>query len=117
MLINNQEFETRAEIIREKGAVGRVFKGAKLQKYTWREIGSSYLPGEELIAAFLLAQLECSEKIKSSKIKIWDKYFNELQKLEELGILKGPLSQKVVHHNGHLFYVILENSTVREKVN
>ena len=115
LLINNQEFETRAEIIREKGTDRKSFQRGEIAKYTWREIGSSYLPGE-LIAAFLLAQLECSEKIKSSKIKIWDNYFNELQKLEELGILKRPTVPESCSHNGHLFYVILENSTVREKL-
>lgn len=115
LLVNNRAFEKRAEIIREKGTDRKIFKRGEVSKYTWQEIGSSYLPGE-LIAAFLLAQLENLEKINASKLKIWNDYFDGLKRFEELGILRRPIVPSNCSHNGHLFYIILENKKTRERL-
>lgn len=115
LLVNNRDFEIRAEIIREKGTDRKNFQRGEVAKYTWQEIGSSYLPGE-LIAAFLLAQLENLAKINASKLKIWNDYFEGLKQLEQLGILRRPIVPSNCSHNGHLFYIILENQKTRERL-
>ena len=115
LLINNENFKQRAEIIREKGTNRASFQRGEKNKYTWQDLGSSFLPGE-IIAAFLYAQLENSEIIKASKLKIWNEYFEGFQQLEELGILKRPIIPKSCTHNGHLFFLILENHQIRNKL-
>ena len=115
LLLNNLTFESKAEIIREKGTDRRSFQKGEVRKYTWREIGSSFLPGE-LIAAFLLAQLENSNKVKKNKLIIWEEYYNGFAKLEAKGVITRPTVPKNCSHNGHLFYIVLENQTVRERL-
>ena len=115
LLINNLSFESMAEIIREKGTDRRSFQKGEVKKYTWREIGSSFLPGE-LIAAFLLAQLENSSKIKENKLKIWNEYYDGFQELEKKGLIRRPTVPSNCSHNGHLFYIIVENQKVRERL-
>ena len=115
LLINNKNFQEHAEIIREKGTNRASFQRGEKAKYTWQDLGSSFLPGE-LIAAFLFAQLEKSDLIKASKLKIWNEYFEGFQKLEELGILQRPIVPKNCSHNGHLFFLIFENSQIRNDV-
>lgn len=115
LLINNLTFESKAEIIREKGTDRRSFQKGEVKKYTWREIGSSFLPGE-LIAAFLLSQLENSNKIKNTKLRIWEEYYHGFSQLEQKGLITRPTVPKNCSHNGHLFYIILENQKVRERL-
>lgn len=111
LLINNKELIERAEIVREKGTDRtRFFKG-EIDKYTWRDIGSSYLPGE-IIAAFLLSQLEHSDEITQRRLDIWHEYG---ENLEESTIYQKPKVNKSIKHNGHIYYLLFKESNLSEK--
>ena len=113
ILINNKKFEERAEFIREKGTNRNLFRKGQIDKYTWVDIGSSFLPSE-LIAAFLFAQMEEAKKITQERLKIWNYYKNGLRDFEEEGLISIPKSQKYNEHNGHLFYLIHKNIYERD---
>jgi dTDP-4-amino-4,6-dideoxygalactose transaminase len=115
LIINNERFIERAEIIREKGTNRNKFLKGQVDKYTWVDIGSSYLPGE-LIAAFLYAQLKKSEKINDKRVAIWNYYYKELSDLEQKGLLRRPIIPNEVTHNGHMFYILVETQIVRTKL-
>lgn len=112
LLINDNRFLERAEVIREKGTNRSQFFRGQIDKYTWMDIGSSYLPGE-VIAAFLWAQLEEAECITSKRLRIWDKYYTELANIEGQGFLKRPIIPAHCQHNAHMFYVLLESLEAR----
>ena len=106
LLVNDEQFVTRAEIIREKGTNrGQFFRG-KVDKYTWCDVGSSYLPGE-LIAAFLWAQMEEAQSITENRIEIWNYYHRGFDKFEKLGCLKQPVIPEGCEHNAHMYYLLL----------
>ncbi|MBW5435860.1 dTDP-4-amino-4,6-dideoxygalactose transaminase [Bradyrhizobium canariense] len=106
LLVNNPELVLRAEIMREKGTDrGRFFRG-EVDKYTWQDIGSSFLPSD-LTAAFLWAQFEDAEHIMRERIAAWDKYHAMLAPLEQRGLLRRPIVPAHCKHNGHLYYVLL----------
>ncbi len=112
--VNNHALIKQAEIIREKGTNRAEFFRGEVDKYTWQSIGSSYLPSE-LIAAFLYAQLERAEDITTKRLKIWNRYNDELQVLAKNGDIILPQIPDECQHNGHLFYCILENFEIRER--
>src|SRR5207302_2640417 len=90
LLIRDADLSERAEIIREKGTDrGRFFRG-EVDKYTWQEVGSSYLPSE-LIAAFLWAQLEEARQITRERLEIWRRYHQMLEALERRGLVRRPI--------------------------
>ena len=93
LLVNNPEFAMRAEIIREKGTDRSRFFRGEVDKYTWQELGSSFLPGE-LIAAFLSAQLEEADRITRERLSIWSRYHELLEPLELSGFLRRPIVPK-----------------------
>ncbi len=113
ILVNRSELNERAEFIREKGTNRNKFFRGEVDKYTWVDIGSSYLPSE-IIAAFLYAQLENADHITKKRLEIWDHYYNELQCLEEQGKLKLPFVPNHCKHNGHIFYMILNTQKERD---
>lgn len=115
LIINNAQFIERAEIVREKGTNRSKFLRGEIDKYTWVDIGSSYLPGE-FIAAFLLAQLKKSQIINDKRIKIWNYYYKNLADLEKRGFIKCPVIPNHVDHNGHLFYILTKNFGIRSKL-
>lgn len=115
LLVNNTEFALRAEIIREKGTDRSRFFRGEIDKYTWQEVGSSFLPGE-LIAAFLWAQLEEAKNITQERLKIWQCYHDLFQSLEEKGILRRPIIPSDCQHNAHMYYVLLAPEIDRQKV-
>jgi len=115
ILINNSKFMERAEILREKGTNRSKFYRGEVDKYTWVDIGSSFLPSE-ILAAFLYAQLENVEIITNNRRKCWNYYFDNLEKLESKGFLKRPTIPNNCEHNGHLFYIILENQNIRDNL-
>ena len=90
LLVNDERFAERAEIIREKGTNRSKFFRGQVDKYTWCDIGSSYLPGE-LIAAFLWAQMEQAENITEKRLNIWRNYHESLEPLDANGMLKRPI--------------------------
>jgi dTDP-4-amino-4,6-dideoxygalactose transaminase len=115
LLVTDSELVLRAEIIREKGTDrGRFFRG-EVDKYTWQDIGSSFLPSE-IIAAFLWAQLEEAPRITRERMAIWQRYHEMLGPLERQGLLRRPIVPADCQHNGHLYYILLSPEIDRQIV-
>lgn len=104
LLIQNDIYKERAEIIREKGTNRSKFFRGQVDKYTWVDIGSSYLPSE-LNAAYLYGQLEQAEKINDNRLKSWNVYYNELSELAVENLIELPFIPKGCKHNAHMFYI------------
>ena len=115
LLVNDPEFGLRAEIIREKGTDRSRFFRGEVDKYTWQEVGSSFLPGE-LIAAFLWAQLEEAERITNDRLESWARYHELLEPLEAKAILRRPVIPEGCQHNAHMYYVLLAPEIDRQGV-
>jgi dTDP-4-amino-4,6-dideoxygalactose transaminase len=104
LIINDEQFSERAEIIREKGTNrGQFFRGM-VDKYSWVDLGSSYLPSE-LQAAYLLGQLKSAEKINQNRLGIWHKYYCELEFLYNSKTILLPVIPHDCCHNAHMFYI------------
>jgi dTDP-4-amino-4,6-dideoxygalactose transaminase len=115
LLLRDADLVLRAEIIREKGTDrGRFFRG-EVDKYTWQDIGSSFLPSD-IIAAFLWAQFEEAQRITRERIAIWQRYHEMLAPLEQRGLLRRPIVPADCQHNGHLYYVLLSPEIDRQTV-
>lgn len=115
LLINNPAFSERAEIIREKGTNRSQFFRGQIDKYSWKDIGSSYLPSE-LNAAILLAQLEMLEKIQTKRHAIWSLYNELLQPLYDKKIIQLPQIPDECGHNAHIFFFKVKDLDEREKL-
>jgi len=115
LLVNHPELVLRAEIIREKGTDRSRFFRGEVDKYTWQEMGSSFLPGE-LIAAFLWAQLEEAGRITNDRLASWTRYHELLEPLEAKGILRRPVIPEGCQHNAHMYYVLLAPGIDRQCV-
>ena len=115
LLVNDSAMASRAEIIREKGTDRSRFFRGEVDKYTWQEVGSSFLPGE-LIAAFLWAQLEEADDITQKRLGLWHRYHEELASLESAGLLRRPIIPAECEHNAHMYYVLLAPGIERQKV-
>lgn len=108
ILVNDERLMLRAEIIREKGTNRSQFYRGQVDKYTWQDVGSSYLPGED-VAAFLLAQLEQATYITQRRMDIWDAYHAALAPLEQKGVLRRPIIPEGCQHNAHMYYILLNS--------
>ncbi len=115
LLIQDAKYADRAEIIREKGTNRCQFHRGEVDKYTWVELGSSYLPSE-LNAAYLLAELEQAATIFDNRMASWNAYRERLMPLEKEGVLKLPYIPVECKHNAHMFYLKVENLEVRTKL-
>lgn len=115
LLVNDPSLGLRAEIIREKGTNRSQFFRGEVDKYTWQEVGSSFLPGE-LIAAFLYAQLEEAESITKRRLESWAVYHETLESLELKGRIRRPIVPDECSHNAHMYYVILAEGIDRQRV-
>lgn len=104
LLIKDESKVDRAEIIREKGTDRSRFLRGQIDKYTWVDMGSSYLPSE-MNAAYLYAQLEEAEMINEKRLTSWDKYYELLSPLADAGRLELPVVPKECSHNAHMFYI------------
>lgn len=113
LLVNRPEWMERAEIIREKGTNRKRFLRGAVDKYTWVDIGSSYLPSE-LTAAFLLAQFERAEAIIRRRCAICDRYGEGLRDLARRGLVTLPFASRETGSNGHMYYVIARSSGERQ---
>jgi dTDP-4-amino-4,6-dideoxygalactose transaminase len=111
-LINDAEFAHRAEIIREKGTNRSQFFRGQVDKYTWCDVGSSYLPGE-LIAAFLWAQMEAGEEITQRRLALWNTYHQAFADLEKAGHVRRPIVPDGCTHNAHMYYLLLPDLAAR----
>lgn len=105
LFINKKKYIERAQVIREKGTNRTKFFQGKVDKYTWVDIGSSYLPGE-IIASFLMAQLEKSAEITKKRLFVWKRYHSGLADLELSGRLRRPVIPDYAGHNAHLYYIL-----------
>lgn len=108
LVINNPEYNERAEILREKGTNRAKFFRGQVDKYTWVDYGSSYLPSE-LNAAYLWAQLEKADEINNDRLATWNYYYENLKEYEEKGRIELPYIPKECEHNAHMFYLKLKD--------
>jgi dTDP-4-amino-4,6-dideoxygalactose transaminase len=115
LLINDAHLAERAEIIREKGTNRSAFFRGDVDKYTWVDLGSSFLPGE-LIAAFLWAQLQQGDEITRRRLDIWHHYHAALVDAEQRGLLRRPIVPAECVHNAHMYYVLLPSLAARTEV-
>lgn len=104
LIINEERFIERAEIIREKGTNRSQFFRGMVDKYTWVDIGSSYLMNE-VSAAYLWGQLEKAEDINKNRLSTWQKYYNGLKKLADESLIELPFIPEYCNHNAHMFYI------------
>lgn len=106
LLINDPRFVERAEIIREKGTNRSQFFRGQVDKYTWSDFGSSYLPSE-LVSAFLWAQMEEADSITRRRLDIWDTYHRFLAQAEKRNRIRRPVVPPGCSHNAHMYYLLL----------
>lgn len=114
LLVNDTRFVERAEIIREKGTNRSKFLRGQVDKYTWVEKGSSYLPSE-LVAAFLWAQMEEAEQITEQRLNLWDTYHQWLESLETDKKARRPIIPTECKHNAHMYYMLLPSLQERSR--
>lgn len=115
LVINDDRFVKRAEIIWEKGTNRAAFFRGEIDKYGWVDIGSSFLPSE-VIAAFLNAQLEHLEEIQFTRERIWQTYYDSLSEICREKKIKMPVIPAYASNNAHMFYLVMPNIASREKL-
>ncbi|MBS1533081.1 MAG: dTDP-4-amino-4,6-dideoxygalactose transaminase [Bacteroidetes bacterium] len=112
LIINDERFIKRAEIIREKGTNRSAFFRGEVDKYSWVDIGSSFLPSE-VLAAYLYAQLEQKDNIQQKRKATWEMYYEQLRPLEEKGIARLPHLPEYATNNAHIFYLVCKDLETR----
>jgi dTDP-4-amino-4,6-dideoxygalactose transaminase len=112
LLINDPRLVDRAEVIREKGTNRNRFFRGQVDKYTWVDIGSSYLPGE-ITAAFLWAQMQEADAITARRVDIWNRYHAAFKSFEQSGRLRCPVVPVDCNHNAHMYYLLLRDLVER----
>jgi dTDP-4-amino-4,6-dideoxygalactose transaminase len=114
LIINDKKFINRAEIIREKGTNRSQFFRGMVDKYSWIDMGSSYLMND-VSAAYLWGQLEKADEINNDRLSNFEFYYNSLKKLQEKGLIVLPTIPKKNDHNGHMFYIKVKDLNARTK--
>lgn len=114
LLVNDERFVERAEILREKGTNRSKFFRGQVDKYSWVDMGSSYLPSD-ILAAFLAAQLEEAETITTRRLAIWQRYHEWAGPFEAEGIARRPIVPVECMHNAHMFYLLLPGIEARTR--
>jgi dTDP-4-amino-4,6-dideoxygalactose transaminase len=114
LLVNDPARAARAEIIWEKGTNRRQFFRGEVDKYTWVDVGSSFLPGE-MTAAFLLAQLEGAADITARRMAVWEAYHEALAPLEAAGRLRRPVVPPHCTHNAHMYHLMMPDAATRDR--
>jgi dTDP-4-amino-4,6-dideoxygalactose transaminase len=115
LIINDEKFIERAEIIREKGTNrGQIFRGV-VDKYSWVDVGSSYLMND-MSAAYLWGQLEKAGEILNDRLNSWNSYYDGLRKLQEKGLVVLPTIPNECEHNGHMFYIKVKDLNARTEL-
>jgi dTDP-4-amino-4,6-dideoxygalactose transaminase len=115
LLVNDERFVARAEIVAEKGTDRSRFIQGHVDKYTWRDIGSSFQPSE-ISAAFLWAQLEAAGRITENRLAIWRRYHDAFERLESRGFARRPTIPEGCRHNAHLYYLIVPTAAIRDQL-
>ena len=111
---NDSQLSERAEIVREKGTNRSQFFRGQVDKYTWVDKGSSYLPSD-IIAAYLYSVLEIADKIQAKRNAVWQKYYEAFAQLESLGKIRRPIIPDDCTNNGHMFYLLFNDLETRTK--
>ena len=114
LLVNQPGLVARAEIVREKGTNRRAFLRGEVDKYTWVDIGSSYLPSD-IIAAFLWAQMEAVEAIDRRRKQLWERYHAAFEELERAGVARRPVVPAEAAHNAHTYFLRLADLASRNR--
>lgn len=114
LLINDPRFLARAEILWEKGTNRTALLRGEVDKYTWIDVGSSFLPSE-LIAAFLWAQMEQADDILVQRLRVWESYHKAFAGLESRGALRRPYIPAQCRHNAHMYYLLLDGLAARTR--
>ncbi len=114
LIVNDDRLIPRAEVVWQKGTNRSQFERGEVQKYTWVDIGSSYLPSE-ITAAFLWAQLEVADDLTASRVDVWSRYHEAFEELESDGRLRRPVIPAGCVHNAHLYYVLLPDRAARDR--
>jgi dTDP-4-amino-4,6-dideoxygalactose transaminase len=115
LLLRDERWAEEAEIVQEKGTNRRQFQRGQVDKYTWVSLGSSYAPSE-INAAFLYAQLEEAQAITSERLRIWNRYHDAFQELEERGAARRPIVPTHCRQNGHLYYLLVSDERTRDEL-
>lgn len=115
IVVNEDKYMERAEIIREKGTNRRQVVQGLVDKYTWHDVGSSFLPSD-VLAAILSAQMDRYDEILDKRMNVWNIYYNGLKELENQGFLRRPVLPQYVEHNAHMFCIVLPNEEIRAKL-
>ena len=113
LLINDERFCDRAEVIRDKGTNRSSFLRREVDRYSWTDIGSSYLLGE-LAAAYLSAQMAHASSITQRRLALWRRYHEAFADLEEEGLVRRPIVPTTCRHNAHMYYLLLEDLSTRD---
>ncbi len=113
LLINTKKYIERAEIIREKGTNRSQFHRGEIDKYSWVDVGSSYL-SSELNVAYLYPQLLVADEINEHRLNIWNLYYESLSELEQLNLIELPTIPEECAHNAHMFYIKCEDEHERK---
>ncbi|MGM4997230.1 dTDP-4-amino-4,6-dideoxygalactose transaminase [Tardiphaga sp. 37S4] len=113
LLINDPAIVEKAEIIREKGTNRTAFARGEIQKYTWVDLGSSYLPSD-IISAFLWSQMEIAQDLTARRVSLWNRYHAHFAELEQAGVLRRPYVPEDVVFNGHIYYLLLPDQAKRD---
>ena len=115
LLINDKQFIEKAVIIREKGTNRDKFLNGQVDKYTWVDVGSSFLPSD-IIAAFLWAQMEKANEITQRRLNIWNTYHRAFESLEKKGVVRRPIIPSNCDHNAHMYYLLLKDYKKRNQL-
>lgn len=115
LIINDEQFINRAEIIREKGTNRSLFFRGMVDKYSWVDVGSSYLMND-VSAAYLWGNIEKADEINENRINSWNIYYDGLQELEDKGFLKLPTIPDACAHNAHMFYIKVKDLETRTEL-
>lgn len=115
LVVNDPSAFARAEIIWEKGTNRAQFQRGEIARYTWVDVGSSFLPSD-MVAAFLLAQLERGESITARRLALWRRYYEGFADLEGKGLIRRPLVPGECEHNGHIFHLLVADAARRDRL-
>ena len=115
IIVNEEKYMERAEIIREKGTNRRNVLRGLVDKYTWHDIGSSFLPSD-LLAALLYAQMTRYDEIMDKRMLVWNTYYDGLKSIEAQNKLRLPVIPDNITHNAHMFNILLPTSEIRDQL-